>query len=389
VLRQTKDVDEESLSSLRFEDPTGHVSVTNETSEVLRPLGALSAQLVRLRAGTTHRFLVQAGSATLVMEGATSHRLYEAQRQLAPEGELTWTVRVTAGAIEVRNGVDEAVAITVDGAPHGRIPVRESRVIEGVVPGRHRVVARGTESGRSWQTDLPVGEGAPTPWRVVRSAGRIVLENLGAERLSVTVDGRPLGAAEASAAVIFPDVLPGKRTLIARGETSGIAHRFDLVLRDAQDERVVVHPPNGTLIVDNQSGQSVEIRVDGKLMARMSENAVPAAIPVAAGPRVVELRQGDTRVITTHEILMQAGSSVHLPVVPNRVRLVVVNKRDIGLQLYVGSRHIGDVEAGASRLFENLAPGRRELRAMGAEKVVTHTEERTLFAGETTTWVLQ
>lgn len=387
VLRSHVDVSEEVVAVARFEDPTATLEIVNALGVPLRTTGALADQRAVIPEGETVRFLVPARPAEVGLVDPDGVPL-SWQADPGPGEVVRWRVAPATTSLLVINELDEDLAVTVDDASVGTVARGESATFTGVATGRRRFATVGVSSGRVRALTEVATAARPVSWHLRTRPGRVVVNNRSSEGVNVFIDGRLHREVDAAASLAFADIPAGPRRVDVVGARSRVRQVFEVAVEEGADALVHVSAPMGTLLVDNQSGQDVVVRVDGVLMGRVPRDAAVTAVPAPAGRQLVQLERVDDHTVTGMQVAVAPSHAVHVLVPRPVARLVVANQTEAALSVRVDGRTLGEVAAGASAIYEGLEPGRVELSARAGEGPSTHFERRALRAGETATWVL-
>jgi len=388
VVRVWTEVTEETPGLARFEDPTATLEIVNHLGVELRPTGTLAHQHAAIPTGATRRFVVPArrSSWVLLAPGGVPVTLDGAPE---PTGTVRWEVRPAKTSLIVWNQLPEDVAVAIDDQAIGTVAAGAHESFPDIATGQHRLQAVGTQSGHVRAVSRVARADKPVKWTLAVAAGRILVQNTSAERVQVEIDGALYDSVEPKLTKAFANIPPGRHDVVVYGDESGVRHAYGTEVVEGADVVVAVTPPMGILMVDNLSGQDVEVRVDGESIGRLAAGAPPTPLAAPAGKRLVQVERLGDRSVSGSELLISADHAIHLPVPRPTVRLVIVNQTDEALSVRIGDRVLTTVEAGSSVMEESVPPGKVELNAVTSSGGVTHVERRTLHAGETATWVLQ
>jgi hypothetical protein len=298
-------------------------------------------------------------------------------------------VTVEPGRLLVWSRLDETVAVTVDDRAQGSLPPDERLAVGDVSSGRHQVQVVGLRSGLVRTQEVVVAPGADSKLTFTVELGVLLVENRSQEKVEVSIDGALYGEVSPGVVHAFGKVPPGPREVELFYRESHRLQRVQLEVREGQRARVVAEAPLGLLVIDNQTHGDVRVRVDGRAIAIIPADAGPALVNAPAGSHGVKLERLADRSEVGYQLQIHADTAIHVPVPPKTVRLVVVNRSARTLSLFAGERHIAELGARSSEMFEELPDGEVRLFARDESGQVTHEERRRLHAGETATWVLQ
>lgn len=387
VLRSPVEVSEEAAAVARFEDPTATLEIANALGVPLRTTGALADQRAVVPEGETVRFLVPARPHEVGLVDPDGVPLAW-QADPDPGEVVRWRVAPATTSLIVTNELDEELAVTVDDASVGTVGRGETATFTGVATGRRRFATVGVSSGRVRALTEVATAARPVSWHLRSRPGRVVVKNGSAEAVEVFIDGRLHREVDPGTSLAFADILAGSRRVDAVGVRSRARQVFEAMVEEGADALVEVSAPMGTLLVDNQSGQDVIVRVDGVRMGRVSRDAGVTAVPAPAGRRLVQIEREGDHTVSGMQVAVAPAHAVHVLVPRPVARLAVANQTDGALTVRVDGRTLGEVAPGSSAVYEDLAPGRVELSAGAGEGGAAFFERRALRAGETATWVL-
>lgn len=281
--------DEGSLS-WRIERPTATLELVNPTPEAAsvvidgRPAVQVGAQgKLRVRGVPAGQIRVAASMA--------SGELIERGLRLEPEGFARWELIDKKTQLVVRSGWSEPVALTVDGAPRGRVPPHGALRIEGLKPGLHRVDVEAVVTGRKSAADVVVHATRPSDLSLQPPYGALELRNDGEHTLAVVARGKEVGRVAPGAS--FTHLLePGEIAVEVRDVETGANAPWKGRL--APGQQMPLPQPRawrGTVYVENTSGRALEAIVDGRDATPISPGARVRFDGLVAGARTVVLRR--------------------------------------------------------------------------------------------------
>jgi hypothetical protein len=346
-------------------------------------------------------------------------------------------VPAPAGALQVTNGLGEAIAVAVRAQSVGYAPDADAK------PDDRAGALRSVEAGATASFDgLPLGPvvvevlgvttGRLRTWPLTLAPGRIpelvlaprpatlIVENRSAEAIDVEVtpegavapgDTAAAGASRtravapvgprrttvlAGASRGLPDLAPGRWRVSVHHRRGGPPEVHLVTLGEAERRALVVAPVMGQVRVENLSGEAVSLRQHGAELLRLAADAAPALLPLPAGVHDLEVVRGDTVETRQVEVEARGDALTTLTLWPGTGRLVVLNRAAEPLEVRLGERVLGVVAAGASSVFEGLAAGALLLSASplpqpgsaSGRGPVTQRAALRLDGGQTASWVL-
>jgi hypothetical protein len=389
TLRHQVEVPKDGVAEAVLADPRGVVSVENRSGEPLVAQAQLAGQQRIIPDGARVRYTLAVGRQILSLLGRTTQMAFKRQVDVAADAPTTWVVSAPTGTLSVENRLDEPVSLTMDGASFGVLAPGAFRELRGIGAGEHRLRAQGERSGRIVTVRRRIAPDGRTAWRLVAKPARLLVHNRGQEPVDVRIDGRPYGSVPGESRKIFADLDLGPRVVDVVGLKSQVEQQFRLTLEGERTDVLVVHPPQGTVVIDNQSGEDVIVRVGGVMAGRIAAGRPPSPVPVPAGTQIVQVERTTSNVASTYRLQIRAQRAVHLAVAATRLRLAVANRTERPLTVFVGDREAGTVAGPGSLVIDDLDAGPVQLQAKDAAGVQTHAERRELRLGPMQTWELR
>ncbi len=389
----------EQVTQVAVRDTRAFVTVVNLTGEALVPGGVLAQQRDEIGPGERVTFAVDSGEQVLQLLGRATNAVYTRLFDLAPpdgvaadvasSGVVLWEVQAPRGALMVTSALAESAVVSLEGVAIGIVSAGQSETFAPVAAGRRVVQAQGLVTGRVIEARLDIPAEGQAHWELAPVLSTLIIENRTAEALQIHLDGAPHNTIVPGTAMRFLGLAPGARQVLAVGELSGTRYPYAVQMAQEAHEVLTILPRLGSLRVDNQSGEDVAVWAGGEQLAVIAAGAPVTSVPLPTGRQAVRLVRQSSDAVTALTLEVLAGQAVHLPVLPALGRLVVVNRAGFQTTLWVGARRVGVLEPGSSLILDDLSSGPTQLRAVGPAGVDTHFEQRTLMAGETSTWVLE
>jgi|GEM_PF-2411482 len=388
-LKARTEVSRGGIAEVRFKDPRAMLTVVNRSGERLEAKGLLASQRPMVEKDGRVHFNLPAGRRELVFMGRDSGLAYRKLADFVEEAKVVWTIDKPMGSLVIQNALEETVAISVDGVPKGTI-LKGTNLALGPMPAvRHRIVAEGLKSKRLWQVDRRIQPNKALFWNLVDSPSRLLVKNLSQETVQLVVDNRPYGIVPPQSNKVFANLQPGKRTVYTVGMTSRVKQDYTVPLEAGRTDVLVVHPPFGTIMVDNLSGEDLVVRVGNKKVGRIAAGKMPTPVPVPAGLRLVQIERQGSRTVTTYRLQVTSRRSIHLEVMAIAARAAIKNATDKPLTVFAGDRQLGVVAPGESLMVDDLKAGAIRFKAIDSKGTTTHAERRTLGEGELFGWELR
>lgn len=356
------------LAALIVENPTTHgVAIVID-----------GVRLGRVLPGERRRFDdLPSGARTLIGEPDGGGASTTAELLLAPESEAAWRFELSGARLEVVNGTDEAIALSVDGAPRGRVgPGERWQGVEA--PGLRVLAARSEPSRRPFETALELSAEATTVWEVTLGQAVLAIENETGEALQVEVPGQAPAPLSPREVVRFEGLATGPIAVRAIGVDSKLVYASQLELLPAQTVTWVAGAISGTVRVENRTTRAVTVyaRVDGA--ERERGQVQPGAVALVRNlPRTnVRLTAIADGVPRRHETTIDLSDATAATwVVSGIVGAVrVESERDEALEVFVDGRRVGDVPAREARTFTGVEVGERLIECVGRKSGSAHRD---------------
>jgi hypothetical protein len=391
TLKQTfelvPDTDTAPLATWLLTAPTGSLIITNRSSEPLLTEGELTATSDALAPGATRTFELPTGPAAIRLIGETSGVAHSRDFQIELSAVLNWEVGTTTGHIVVTNHLKESLQLSVDGKDAGAIPAGATFRSTPLPAGPHELVVVGRTSNRRDSTRRMVGPQGDAHWVLQPEPARLVVSNGSSEAIAVRIDGRPYGRIEAESRGGIGGLVPGKRQVDIHGLTSDWHRSMSLHLLSGGIEVIELEAPMAVLVIENQSGEPLTIAMDGA-QPRTLDPGTHTPLNVPAGQRKLTANGKTTGHTQAFDVTLAVGQSHHLAIPSARSRLLVINRSNSPKTIRLSDRVLGDVPPESKTLFEDLRPAHWWLTAYDPSGALTHSEHRSVAAGETRSWVL-
>lgn len=389
VTRKRLNIEKGKVESLVAQDQRSFISVSNETGEPLQVPGGWSGQHEVIRPGQKAHFISGPGPRVLRLTGSMTGLRFFRSWKLAVGEHVHWQVLSPKGTIRVVNELNEPLELTV--LPHPVVTISPGALhdFKSLDAGVHRLEARAVQSGRVYRENRRIQPDGRTIWRLAHETSRLLIKNHTQEELVVKLDGRPYGSVSANDAKVFGDLQPGTRKLRTTGARSASDRHFTLNLVGQKTEFVDVFPDRGTLVVENASGEDLDVYFDATKSWRLKVGSGPTELPIDAGTHLVRVRRRDSQRESLYKVNVTAWRSIHLRITRPSARLALKNDSTQTLVIWTGNRELGRLAAGEELISDTLPQGSIKLRAYDLQGRLTHVEDRRLQVGTTSTWRLR
>ncbi len=252
--------------------PQGTLQVFNRTAEPASLQVNQQAAGVIPAGGSVVLRDVRAGRVGVVAKLEGSGQVLRHAPFLQPGGLAHWELERSYARVLVENGLGEAVRLEIDGQVWTRLDPGEARVLDKVMPGKHRFVGVGARSDTRVEAELDVSATRDTRWAIEGTRGVLAVTNRTAEALVVDVGGRALGSVPAGATKRF-SAPAGKEALILRGATTLKTWRQWLTLSAGRTWDLAVDSLDARFRVTNRLAAPVTLAFAGRRVDTVAPGA--------------------------------------------------------------------------------------------------------------------
>jgi len=287
---------------------------------------------------------------------------------LVANEEIPWRFEQVGAELQVMNGTNEAIELTIDGEARGRIAAGETWTsLEA--PGLRVLQARSEPSRRPYESVLDLTKAAPSVWKVEAGQSALMIENGTGEPLLLAVPGKDPMTLAARGQARFDDLPTGAIELKATGELTKGAYAARLELMPAQVTTWVAGPVAGSIRIDNRTARVVTVytAVGGNEVERghvqPNSTALIRDLP-RSNVQLSAIAVGVARRQTTTIDLSDVPAATWVvSSVTGAVR--VQNERDEAMDVFVDAQRVGEVAAKAERTFTGVEVGERLIECVG------------------------
>ncbi|MCB9728307.1 MAG: hypothetical protein H6744_04750 [Deltaproteobacteria bacterium] len=302
----------------RVEPATGSLLVTNTLNEAMvitvdgEERGRIAARGRLSVAG------LQAGRHSLRADGMQSGRLLSAERSVAPDHEVHWELAPIPARLIIFNESAEALAMSLDGRPYGRVEPRARQGFGALPSGPHEVVLTALRGGWQDTRQLTLADGATETIHVQAPGAVLVLANRSGERVRVAVDGAAVTEIAAGAVSEPLAIESGRRRVTSEGVDSGAMRVWRVEIAPSQTVQLEVPPAHARLVVVNQGASLMVIRVDGRKVGEVDPGQSAIVDDLALGEAELEATGPDGAVAYRERRVLEAGATTTwvLPAIP-------------------------------------------------------------------------
>jgi len=356
------------LGSLRVANPTKKdVSVLVNGVRVGRVFAGAERRFDDLPAGVT-RVMARPDDGTAPTD---------AELMLVANEEIPWRFEQVGAELQVMNGTDEAIELTIDGEARGRIPAGETWTSREA-PGLRVLQARSEPSRRPYEAVLDLTQSAPSSWKVEAGQSALVIENGTGEPLVLAVPGKQPRTLAPRGQARFDDLPTGPIELRARGETTQGAYAARLELMPSQVTTWVAGPVAGSIRIDNRTARVITVYTtiggDEVERGRVQPNTTSlirdlprSNIHLSAIATGIARRSS-----TTIDLAETPAATWVVSGVSGAVR--VANERDEAVDVFIDALRVGEVPAKGERTFTGAEVGGRLVECVGQTSGIAHAD---------------
>lgn len=318
---------------------------------------------------------------------------------LVANEEIPWRFEQVGAELQVMNGTNEAIELTIDGEARGRIAAGETWTsLEA--PGLRVLQARSEPSRRPYEAVLDLTKTASSLWKVEAGQSALVIENGTGEPLVLAVPGKEPMTLAPRGQARFDDLPTGAIELKASGEQTKGVYAARLELMPAQVTTWVAGPVAGSIRIDNRTARVVTVytAIGGNEVERGQVQPNSTALIRDLPRSNVQLSAIATgvarRQTTTIDLSESPAATWVVSSVTGAVR--VVNERDEAVDVFVDALRVGEAPPKGERTFTGVEVGERLVECVGLttgtayKDQLTVTEEvlASLVVRDPTAWVV-
>lgn len=204
------------------------------------------------------------GRRRLRAEGVSGERVLAEAKAIPPDGEAHWTLEPEAGRLLVFNESGEALSVTLDGRPYGRVEPRTRHGFAKMPPGDHELVLTALRAGWQDVRRLTLVEGTTATVRVQPPGAVLVVANRSGEGQRILIDGALVTELGTEAVSEPLAIEAGHRRVVGEGVKSGAVRVWRVDVSASQTVHLEVPPSRARLVVVNRGASVVDVRVDGR-----------------------------------------------------------------------------------------------------------------------------
>lgn len=178
------------------------------------------------------------------------------------EEVYVWRVLPQAGQVRVTNLTPESATLYIDGALQCTLKPKQMRVFDNIVASEITIQARLQLTRVTLQRRFALRGKRLVHWRIQRTTANLLIENRLAERVLVSVRGQNFGYL-APGSQSWVQFAPGRTRVRLIEDAGGDHHLKDFLARNGGVYRWRVEPKSKGIRIRNDSGEPLEISVDG------------------------------------------------------------------------------------------------------------------------------
>lgn len=332
---------------------------------------------------------VPAGPHTLEAVSPSDGRRVRRTLDVIPDAVTPWTVVAPMGTLKVFNEWNEAAVILVSGLDCGTIQPGDTLVIPNRFAGPLSVEAQGARTRAVAREALDVRAGEVTEWHLAESGGAVSVINRANETLAVEIDGVGKGLVAPLDELHVDDLPPGKHVITVGGADTGV--RLSREVRLGTGERAVwaVDPRFGAVRVVNTSPEVQLVYLDGAPRYELPSGDSVTLDDVPIGPHTLAAVGTTSRTRQDHPVHARAEASATWWLRGSVGTVVVDNRREEALRVYIDARYRGVVEPGQVMTLDEVAAGARLAEAVGQDSARVFRERIDVPPGDPAVWTVR
>lgn len=230
-----------------------------------------------------------------------------------------------------------------------------------LAPGTARLSFMGRDSGVAFETVVEVIAGTTTKTILKRERSTLMLTNRLGETVAVTRDGSVLGTVDDGQVVRFEGLEPGRAEIQAVGLGTGKFRSIRVALQPGRATMMLLEPIAATVIIDNRSGENIDIFIDGRLFGNVAAATVRGFGRLAAGDHELVLWHGHSRVELKQTINLAEGEKrLVVAAIPSGTVLVENTSRE-AISVWVDGKTFADIESDEVSRWLAIPAGSRHI----------------------------
>lgn len=251
---------------------SGGVDISNELDQLM-VVRLDDMEVGRLAPGAAMRIGdVPAGNHELAADAIGAGRSQTVERFVSPGQFTRWTLRPEAGRVIVFNDSDDALLVSLNGSPYGRVEPEARKGFDGLVPGLWQLDAVGIRSGWRRSVKFTLREGATESVLVAPPMAVVVVDNGSGELVKVSVGGMKTESVGPGSTELL-SVPSGTRVVQIEGAETGVTRRYRLQLGVDQAHHLDVPPALARLAVVNQGELPLAVRLEDRVLGTVDPGA--------------------------------------------------------------------------------------------------------------------
>lgn len=308
---------------------------------------------------------------------------------ILPDTVTPWTIAAPMGTLRVYNEWNEPAVVAVGGLAGGTVAPGELLVVPDRFIGMLSVEARGATTGAVARAELEIKPGEVTAWHLSQSGGAVLVVNRAGEALAVAVDGEGRGLVAPLEELRVEGLAPGAHVVEVGGADSGVRLSREVRLGSGEQAVWAVDPRFGAVRIVNTSPEAQALYLDGAPVRDLAPGETATLDAVKRGPHRLAAVGRASRQRQDFEVHARPEATETWWLAGATGALVVDNRRDEALRVYVDAQPRGVVEAGQVYTLEDVAAGERLLEAVGQTSGTVFRERLVVEAAAAAIWTVR
>jgi len=282
---------------------------------------------------------------------------------------------VPTGDLILTNGLDEDLAVTIDGHAVGSVAPGKPLRLPDLLAGRVDVEATGLKTFRRHRVQVVLHADEIREVSLAGAPGTVQVKNSTRDEIELRLDGALTTTVPAGHTTQLDGVTPGVHHLESTGRGSGLVMAAEINLQQGETVTWELDARYGVVTLQNDSGERQRVSLDGLEVAVLPPYRSIDLTAVRAGRHRVEVVGAKGGVHLQGQLEATAGGRALFVIPAGGVRLSLKNTLDEPVRVYRDAVWLAEVAAGAVRLLDNVPAGKFLLEAVGlrTERVVRRT----------------
>lgn len=329
-----------------------------------------------------------AGAHALLVTSAAGLVLSRLDVVVEPRQLTRVELAVPTGDLILTNGLDEDLAVTVEGRSVGSVSPGKPLRLPDLLAGRVDVEATGLKTFRRHRVQVVLHADEIREVSLAGAPGSVQVRNATRDEIELRLDGVLSTTVPSGHTTLVEGVTPGVHRLEATGRGSGLVIATELTLQQGEAVTWELDARYGVVTLQNDSGERQRVSLDGLEVAVLPPFRSIDLPAIRVGGHRVEAIGAKGGVLLQGRLEATAGGRALFVVPAGGVRLSLKNTLDEPVRVYRDAMWLAEVAAGAVRRLDNVPGGKFLLEAVGlrTERVVRRTVDAT---PEGVTWEIR